>query len=90
MEKNFKKLTILNKIKQFPVGYSFAEYNGKKYGITRTDFNKGKSYKVLAQELGGTDLSSLNYYVTKSGDSLKPCEMPGQKVVHFLNHAIKS
>ncbi len=79
---------ILNKLKQFPIGYSFANYLGKKYGITRTNFNQGKSFKFFAQELGGTNFISLNYYITPSGNSLKPCEMPIAKVFHFLNHAI--
>ncbi|MFS4455834.1 peptide methionine sulfoxide reductase [Maribacter sp. 2304DJ31-5] len=77
---------ILEYIKQFPVGYSMAVYNDKKYGVTRTDFNHGKSFKLFAKELGGNDFISLNYYMTQSGDRLKPCEMPEQKVIHFLKY----
>jgi hypothetical protein len=88
--KIFKKVIILDKIKQFPIGYSYAIYEGKKYGITRTDFNNGKSFKVFAQELGGSKYISLNYYLTKLGDNLRPCEMPKQKVIHFLNHVTKN
>jgi hypothetical protein len=79
---------VLEKIKQFPRGYSYATFNGKKYGITRTDFNYGKSFKIFAQELGGNDFISLNYYVTQSGDKLKPCEMTEQKVIYFLQNVI--
>jgi len=60
-------------------------YRNKKYGVTRTDFNGGKSHKVFAEELGGKDFISLNYYVTKNSRHLKPCEMPVQKVIDFLN-----
>ena len=77
---------VLEKIKQFPRGYSYATFNGKKYGITRTDFNYGKSFKIFAQELGGNDFISMNYYITSTSESLKPCEMPKQKVIHFLKN----
>ena len=51
--------------------YSFQN---KKYGVTRTDFNKGKSIKVYAEELAGTNFISLNYYITSKKELLKPCE----------------
>ena len=34
---------ILEKIKNLPLGYSEVEYQQKKYGVTRADFNDGKS-----------------------------------------------
>lgn len=74
-------LSILDKI---PVGYSEVEFQNKKYGLTRTNFNKGKSLKIFAEELGGTNFISLNYYRTSKGDVLKPCEMPEAKVIQFL------
>ncbi|XCF06724.1 peptide methionine sulfoxide reductase [Tamlana crocina] len=77
---------LLDKIKGLPMGYSVVEYQNKKYGVTRTDFNNGKSFKVFAEALGDTDFISLNYYITKQSEQLKPCEMPAQKVIHFLNH----
>lgn len=77
---------LLDKIQNLPVGYSEVFHNNKKYGVTRTDFNNGKSYKVFAEELGGTDIISLNYYITNSKESLKPCEMAEDKVIEFLNN----
>ncbi|PHQ30162.1 MAG: peptide methionine sulfoxide reductase [Leeuwenhoekiella sp.] len=71
-------------ISRIPEGYSEGSYNDRKYGITRTDFNAGKSLKVYAEELGGTDFISLNYYETRTGELLKPCEMPEAKVIAFL------
>jgi len=76
---------ILEKIRKLPVGYSEVIYLKRKYGVTRTDFNKGKSSKVYAEELGGNDFISLNFYVTEGGEHLKPCEMPTKKVIDFLN-----
>ncbi len=74
-------LDNLNRIKE---GYSEGVYNSKKYGLTKTSFNNGKSIKFYAEELGGNDFVSLNYYITKNKELLKPCEMAEQKVIHFL------
>lgn len=71
-----------------PIGYSRVSYQGKVYGVTRTDFNDGQSLKIFAEELGGNDFISLNYYNTGRGESLKPCEMPMQKVTDFLDRHI--
>ncbi|MFT4760427.1 MAG: hypothetical protein ACI9XO_001217 [Paraglaciecola sp.] len=75
---------LLPFIKKLPDGYSEGIYNHVKYGITKTIFNRGKSFKIYAEELGGTDFISLNYYLTSSQELLKPCEMPEAKVIHFL------
>ncbi|AGC75265.1 peptide-methionine (S)-S-oxide reductase [Nonlabens dokdonensis] len=75
---------ILKRIHLLPVGYSIVKYHGKSYGVTSTDYNNGKSHKVYAEELGGTDFISLNYYTLKSKSIIKPCEMPEEKVVDFL------
>ncbi|MEO1413634.1 MAG: peptide methionine sulfoxide reductase [Bacteroidota bacterium] len=71
-------------ILNIPQGYSEVQYQGKTYSLTRSDFNKGKSLKIFAEELGGTDFISFNYYLTQEKDYLKPCEMPDQKVIDFL------
>lgn len=76
---------LLKQIRKLSIGYSEVNYLNKKYGVTRSDYNKGGSYKIFAEELGGKDFISLNYYVTKTSESLKPCEMPKQKVIDFLN-----
>ena len=73
----------LNKIKE---GYSEGSYNTKRYGITKTIYNNGKSIKLYAEELGGNDFISLNYYITQNKQLLKPCEMPELKVIDFLKN----
>ena len=75
----------LKQITKLPVGYSEVRYQNKKYGVSRTDFNNGRSHKIYAEELGGKDFISLNYYQTHKGERLKPCEMPHKKVIDFLN-----
>ncbi len=77
---------VLKVIKDLPEGYSEGWYLGEKYGITKTVYNAGKSFKIFAQALNGTNFISLNYYITSKNNLLKPCEMPEQKVVHFLNN----
>ena len=77
---------VLEKVKLLPEGYSEGIYEGKKYGITKAVFNDGKSYKIYGKELCGSDFVSLNYYITSKKQLLKPCEMPAQKVIHFLTN----
>ena len=77
---------LSTKIKAIPLGYSSVLFRNKKYALTRTDFNKGKSIKVYAEELGGNDFISFNFYLSEKGEKLKPCEMPAQKVIDFLNN----
>ena len=76
---------LSKRIDEIPLGYSEVLYNDKKYGLTKSEFSKGNSLKIYAEELGGNDFISLNYYTTTKG-LLKPCEMPEHKVVHFLNY----
>lgn len=80
---------LLKTIQSIPLGFSEVILEGKKYGITRSDFNDGKSIKFYAKELGGNDFISFNFYKTNSSENLKPCEMPKEKVLNFLN-AFKS
>lgn len=76
------------KAKLIPLGYSKVIYKGAKYGVTRTDFNKGKSIKVYAKQLGGKFFISFNYYSTGKANVLKPCEMPQAVVIHFLQNFV--
>lgn len=72
-------------IDQIPEGYSEGMYQDRKYGISKKLFNSGKSQKIFAEELGGNDFISLNYYQTSERELLKPCEMPESKVIAFLS-----
>ena len=67
-----------------PVGTSRGTAHGKRYVATRSLFNDGCSHKLVAEELGGTDYISLNFYHLTKGPALFPCEMPADKVVAFL------
>jgi len=76
------------KIKLLPIGFSEVRYQGKKYAVTRKDFNNGSSVKVYAEESGGKNFISFNYYITTQAKLLKPCEMPEEKVIDFLENCI--
>ena len=76
---------ILKRLKSLPLGYSEVQFKKRKYGVTLQEFNGGNSMKLYAQELGGNDFISLNYYITGTSESLRPCEMPVQKVIDFIN-----
>jgi len=73
--------TILNNI---PEGTKKVTYLGATYNLTKDIFNNGKSIKIFAEELGGTNFISGNFYETSSNFFIKPCEMPEEKVVSFL------
>lgn len=79
-------MILLTKIQNLPIGYAEVIFENKKYGVTRTDFNQGKSIKIYAKELGGNNFVSLNYYITNTSELLKPCEMPEENVIQFLNN----
>jgi hypothetical protein len=67
-----------------PVGTHTGTAHGKRYVATRSLFNNGRSTKLVAEELGGTDYISLNLYDLTAGPGLYPCEMPAEKVIAFL------
>ena len=71
-----------------PEGWSVVEYDGRRYGVTRTVHAGGRSESVLAEELGGADMVSANLYRLDGEDVLKPCEMPAGKVLAFLEGSL--
>lgn len=72
------------KLDAIPHGTSRGRAFDRAYVVTRSLFNNGKSTKLVAEELGGTDYISLNLYTLKKGPQLFPCEMPAEKVIRFL------
>ena len=68
-----------------PLGGYGATYLGRRYRVVKTQMATGRSQKLEAEELGGTDYISFNLYRLASGEALlKPCEMPAEKVVEFV------
>jgi len=71
-----------------PEGWSQVEYDGRSWGVTRTVHAGGSSESILAEELGGDGLVSANLYRVDGTDVLKPCEMPEQRVLAFLERLV--
>ena len=78
-------LAIWSRLAALPRGYFTARYAGRRYGVSLSAHANGRSMKLYAEELGGTDRVSLNIYAPPSGPpALKPCEMPVDKVTAFV------
>ncbi|MEM1075718.1 MAG: hypothetical protein AAF665_08145 [Pseudomonadota bacterium] len=73
-----KRLALL------PSGTFAGVAAGRRYIVTKTIFNAGRSIKLVAEELGGRDYVSLNFYDLHNGGKLAPCEMPATKVIGFV------
>ena len=73
-----------NVVRKLPEGYSKVLFRNKVYGMSVSRFNDGNSIKIYAEELGGNDFISMNYYFGTSEEYFKPCEMPKEKVVSFI------
>jgi hypothetical protein len=68
-----------------PSGYGEGVYEGLRYGVTVRQSRDGKRISLFGRALPGGDVVSFNLYRLKSGeDSLRPCEMPAEKVVAFV------
>lgn len=78
-------MSLKSHIIRIPEGFSFGLFRNKKYGISKQIYNEGKSFKIFGKDLEGNDYISLNYYCTQKQEILKPCEMPADKVIQFLN-----
>jgi hypothetical protein len=72
-----------------PLGGYGGTYGGRRYRLTKSTYSSGRSQKLEAEELGGTDYISLNLYRLSDGTALlKPCEMPEEKVVAFVTGVV--
>ena len=71
-------------LRTIPSGTSLGRIDTNRYTATRSDFNNGRSIKLVAEALDQSDYISLNFYDLESGGQLAPCEMPHDKVVSFV------
>lgn len=76
---------FLSVFDSLPSGGYGGTFNGRRYRLTKTQMSNGRSQKLEAEELGGSDYISFNLYRLATGEALlKPCEMPEEKVVAFV------
>ena len=71
-------------LRQIPQGTSKGRARGTRYTATRSDFNGGRSVKLVAEALDSSYYISLNFYDLESGGQLAPCEMSHDKVITFV------
>ncbi|HEY0240547.1 MAG TPA: peptide methionine sulfoxide reductase [Friedmanniella sp.] len=71
-------------VDRVPAGWNEVDYDGRPWGLTRTDRAGGGTTTLYAEQLGGTDFVSANVWRTSTGDVLRPCEMPREVVLAFL------
>ena len=72
------------KLLTLPNGANDVMYQNKRYLLRKETLLEGKLLKVYAEELGGNDIVSGNYYPTMKQGMLKPCEMSDKKVIDFV------
>jgi len=75
------------KLLALPNGANNVLYLAKRYLLRKETLLDGKLLKVYAEELGGNDIVSGNYYPSIKNGVLKPCEMSDTKVIDFVLHA---
>ena len=72
------------KLSTLPIGAYDVHYLGKRYLLRKERLLDGKLLKIYAEERGGNDIVSGNYYPTIKKGLLKPCEMSDKKVIDFV------
>ncbi|OEE44480.1 hypothetical protein A1OS_24575 [Enterovibrio norvegicus] len=72
------------RISQFDAGHYDVLYQGERWGMSIRRYSSGKSVKVYAESLSSTDFISANMYEVDGRWVLKPCEMPDEKVLAFI------
>ena len=75
------------KLSALPDGANDVVYQGKRYLLRKETLFRGRLVKLYAEELGGNDIVSGNYYPTIKTGTLKPCEMSERKVIDFVLNA---
>ncbi len=71
-----------------PDGAYDLMYQNRRYLVRKATLLDGRLIKLYAEELGGNDVISGNYYPTIKDGMLKPCEMSEAKVVDFVLRAV--
>ncbi|MEM6671800.1 MAG: peptide methionine sulfoxide reductase [Planctomycetota bacterium] len=74
-------------LQRVPEGVSHARYAGRRWIVTKVPSARGRAVRLYAEELGGPDFVSANAYLIDGAWTLKPCEMPEERVMAFLASA---
>ena len=82
--KNLNHTFFHERLLSFEDGAYDVMFEEVRYLFRKETHLNGKLIKVYAEELGNTNFISLNYYPETADGLLKPCEMPDEKVIHFI------
>jgi hypothetical protein len=82
--KPMNQTDFYTKLLALPNGANDIWHQEKRYLLRKETLIKGKLIKIYAEELGGNNIISANYYPTLKGGMLKPCEMSDVKVIEFV------
>lgn len=77
---------FFERLLRLPDGANNIIYRKKRYLLRKETLLRGRVIKMYAEELGGNDVISGNYYPTIRNGTLKPCEMSDRKVIDFVLH----
>jgi len=72
------------KLIALPNGATDVWYKKRRYLLRKETLLSARLIKIYAEELGGRDIVSGNYYPTIKNGTLKPCEMSDRKVIDFV------
>ena len=75
---------FFERLLRLPDGANNIIYRKKRYLLRKETLLRGRVIKMYAEELGGNDVISGNYYPTIRNGTLKPCEMSDRKVIDFV------
>lgn len=74
-------------LEELTEGHQEGNFGGRRWAATVHRSKDGRRVWLFAEELGGREIVSFNFYRTNdSGSVLKPCEMSSEKVVEFVLH----
>ncbi|MGF1769309.1 hypothetical protein L4D06_18240 [Enterovibrio makurazakiensis] len=75
-------MDAFQRISELESGHHEVIYQNGRWGLTIKRY--GHAVKVFAESLSGKDFISGNLYLIDDVWSLKPCEMPREKVMSFI------
>lgn len=74
-------------IAAIPEGWSRAHIGDQTWAITRVTRAGGRVVSLDAERLGAHEQLGANVWLTSDGALLRPCEVPEEKVMRFLDAA---
>lgn len=74
-------------IAAIPEGWSSVRIAGQSWGVTRTTRAAAKVVSIDAECLGTSERLGANIWMMSGSAILRPCEVPEETVMRFLNAA---